>query len=135
MPKGIHGSTASPQQHGLYILRSSYKSNAKRKGLTFELTNAQIDELVQDNCYYCGIEPCARTNFKHISNIKVQKAMEGQTYYANGVDRIDSKLGYFWDNCVPCCSECNTSKSDMELDVWLNLIARIYRHQRNMTSA
>lgn len=129
MPRGKHGSFSSPQEYGLYILRSSYKSNARRKGLAFELTAEDIEYIVSLTCEYCGAEPQKRSSFKHITNKKIQVAMEGQHYYANGIDRVDNQVGYTLENCVPCCSACNSAKGSMPVGEWLNLIDRIYAHQ------
>lgn len=30
-----------------------------------------------------------------------------------GIDRVNSKIGYTLGNVVPCCKKCNTVKSDI----------------------
>lgn len=53
--------------------------------------------------------------------------------YINGIDRKDSSKGYTIDNCVPCCTECNTMKSDLPLDVFYNRIDKIYKFHCSQT--
>lgn len=59
-------------------------------------------------CYYCG---------------------ELREY--NGIDRIDSNIGYEDNNIVPCCEICNKMKSNYDLVFWLNHINKITTYMRN----
>lgn len=72
-----------------------YYCQARNRGLDFELSKELFISLVTSpNCYYCGCEPY-------------------QTSYdvpVIGIDRKDNNLGYFKDNCVPCCKGCNYKK-------------------------
>ena len=46
----------------------------------------------------------------------------------SGIDRIDPKIGYVPDNCVPCCPRCNFAKGPMtgvEFRAW---IKRVHDH-------
>ena len=87
-------------------MKNYYKSNAKARGISWELTNEQFLELVTKDCDYCG---------------------HSQEY--NGIDRIDSSKGYTIDNCVPCCSWCNTMKLDYSKTEFLEHIKKIYNFQ------
>ena len=44
----------------------------------------------------------------------------------NGVDRIDSNQGYYWENCVPCCEKCNYAKHEMSVKEFKNWIIKVY---------
>lgn len=66
----------------------SYLMRANRKGIEFDFTISEFDQMCSLDCYYCG-----------------------ESGY--GIDRINSKLGYTKDNTVPCCTECNTMKWTM----------------------
>lgn len=72
---------------------NNYKDRAIKKELEYNLTLEQFNRIRIQNCYYCGKE---NTNTHH-----------------NGVDRIDSNLGYSIDNCVSCCGECNYMKGKL----------------------
>ena len=50
------------------------------------------------NCHYCGVSG------------------------PNGIDRIDSSLGYSRNNCVPCCKHCNYVKGNLSMNdfqIWV----------------
>ena len=81
----------------------SYKSNAKSRGLRFDLTNDEFKAIASENCFYCGASPEYRTP---------PKEWQSGGHWS-GVDRIDNSLGYSIDNCVPCCRQCNWAKRDM----------------------
>lgn len=93
--------------------QSYYKLNAKNRNLSWELTSQEFYTLVTQPCKYCG----------QISNIEKEEF--------NGIDRIDSSKGYTIDNCVPCCTQCNTMKLDYTLEDFTNHIKRIYNHLIN----
>lgn len=101
---------------------SSYKCNAKTKGLDFSLTNAQMEELFKGNCYYCGCEP---------SKVFHPKNSYGEYVY-NGIDRKDSSKGYTTNNVVSCCSSCNYLKNKHSEDEFLDMVRKIATHRLNM---
>jgi hypothetical protein len=87
-----------------------YKDNAKKRGLEWSLGEELFREITQRDCVYCGLEPS--TCF----------ALSTGTYTYNGVDRINSDLGYYDGNVVPCCKLCNLAKRDTppaEFEAWL----------------
>jgi len=47
----------------------------------------------------------------------------------NGIDRVDSSIGYEMKNCVTACADCNKLKSNRPLGEFLELVRRIYVHQ------
>ena len=102
-------------QAGLNHLYNQYKHGAKRRDLEFNLTKEDVKELSIKNCCYCGQTPSQVIN----------KESEKGKYIYNGIDRVDNKLGYSIDNCVPCCKICNRAKDVMTLDefyTWVNKV-------------
>lgn len=87
-----------------------YQNTAKRKSREFDLTKEQFWSIATQDCTYCGAVP---SKDQH-GNIR------------NGLDRVDSSIGYRIDNVVPCCWICNTAKSDLNREEFLNHIKRIY---------
>lgn len=78
------------------------KAHAKLKSRVMELTLEDYTELVKANeCAYCKAPLCKR---------------------GYGLDRVDNRLGYTKDNCVPCCGtkegmrrkSCNFRKGTFE---------------------
>lgn len=103
------------------FLLSSYKSNSRNKGFTFELDEDEFRRMVKDNCHYCGNPP---------STIINKKGLNGEYIY-NGIDRLDSNLGYLKGNVVTCCKTCNYLKSNYSYEEFLSIIFKIYK---NITS-
>jgi len=85
-------------------LLKKYKNSAKKRGHSFELTLEEFNYLIQQNCHYCGSPP-------HLYHKAWGVIREGGFLY-NGIDRVDSSLGYLTENVVPCCKECNYLKWD-----------------------
>lgn len=90
---------------------SLVKTGASRRGLDWELSFDQWKDLATADCTYCGDEPN--------NSVAIHKI------YYNGVDRLNSAVGYNEDNCVPCCKICNRAKSDMSLSDFLDWVRRL----------
>lgn len=102
-------------------LYREYRGNARKRGILFELDFNSFDSLITSNCSYCGEKP---TNSTRAS----RRIHKGQPpLYYNGVDRINSNLGYSVNNCVPCCSKCNLMKNVFSTEEFISHIHKIYR--------
>lgn len=84
----------------------SMQRNAKARNIEFNLSKNDVIKLMMSPCNYCGDN--------RLDNF--------------GVDRIDSNIGYFIDNCVPCCKTCNTAKLDLSLDDFKSHVIKMYNH-------
>jgi hypothetical protein len=94
----------------------TYNFHAKRRGLSFQLTKEEFKKLIKSNCYYCGVEP---------SQILV-RGNDSLVY--NGIDRLESNVGYTMDNVIPCCKMCNYMKRDYSYQTFMSQIYKIYKH-------
>jgi len=79
------------------------------------LAKEQWLNIVIQPCYYCGeidIRNIASTDhYKRRAGVTLTEDLIKQyEVKINGVDRIDSTKGYELDNCLPCCTTCNTMK-------------------------
>lgn len=103
------------------------KGRANKRRWVFNLTNERIRELTSSNCKYCGCEP------SQIKNMGVKQNINGDYIY-NGLDRVDSNLGYIEGNVVPCCKVCNYAKRKMSLFEFVNWINRVHNnlHQKKI---
>jgi hypothetical protein len=116
MAKDRRGTTHLEKgQAGKNHLYSQYKNGARKRNLEFDLTKDELIEISSKNCYYCAQPPSQFMN----SDSDVGK------YIYNGIDRLNSKLGYNKENCVPCCKNCNRAKSDMPLEDFYNWVKRL----------
>ena len=78
---------------------SVYKTRAKKKGVSFDLTKEDWERLIDGDCMYCKRRPA--------------------TWF--GVDRVIPSRGYVFDNVVSCCFDCNLDKLDGDVE---SMIAR-----------
>ena len=76
----------------------------KVRGFESSLERIDFEVLLKTSCFYCGGIP-------------------------SGLDRLDNKIGYHFDNCVPCCPVCNRIKADIlnyeEMLVVANAVQKI----------
>ena len=91
-----------------------YKHDAKRRGLSWQLSNEEFKHLTSSPCYFTGKLPST-----------AMEAASGEIYMYNGVDRLDSKEGYTLKNCVPCCTEVNFMKRNLPYEKFIELCKAI----------
>jgi len=96
----------------LHRIFRTYKRSAKDKKLSFNLTLEEFDDILQKNCEYCGETP--------------KEYNDG--YRRNGIDRIDSSIGYHQSNIVPCCEMCNRAKLDYTQSSFFEWVKKIYQN-------
>lgn len=101
----------------------SYKNNAKKRNISWELSDKEVDNIIHKPCFYCGNVD---------SNKMVTKGCP-DGYQYNGIDRIDSNKGYIVSNAVPCCKICNIAKHDMsqkEFYEWVKRISKNFTYEK-----
>jgi hypothetical protein len=95
---------------------SMYRNSAKKRNIDFELTKEQFSELMHGDCFYCGAEPKKRIFRRKTSSFN---------YCLNGIDRVDSNLGYTIENSISCCDTCNRAKLDHSLEYFLEWVEKV----------
>lgn len=105
-------------EHNLYCctIRS-----AKVKGIEFNLSLEEYISFHHLPCHYCGNVNCNTYRLSAWSKHR-------PAYRYNGIDRIDSKMGYTLDNCVPCCGICNKMKLTMTEDEFLAHLSQVLEY-------
>lgn len=88
-----------------------YKNKCVKKGIYFDLTYEQFKWFAEKPCMYCGQ---VDSNFAKRSH---QRALD---WKYNGLDRVDTNLGYYTENIVTCCKYCNRAKSDQTLQDYID---------------
>lgn len=106
------------------FLYKTSKRNALTRNHDFKLTQDEYEEIIFKDCYYCGEHPKSMTN----EQIKNRGNMNEPPLFYNGIDRIDSNVGYIKENCVPCCPMCNYMKRIYTQKDFYNQITKIYKH-------
>lgn len=102
---------------GFKRLFNDYRQSAQNRGYSFELQESIFKKLIESNCYYCDSPPSPR-----------YKKQVVHTLLANGIDRIDSAVGYIQSNVVPCCKNCNIAKGSLTQKDFLTLIGKIWNN-------
>lgn len=110
--------------------------SAKVRNLEYSLSLDQVKHLCSMNCTYCGAAPRVWMNYanEYVRALRKRGAVPKpeiaaeKIIYLNGLDRVDSNLGYTPDNVVPCCPTCNYAKSDTPLEDFRNWIRKVYLH-------
>lgn len=95
---------------------ATYKQGAKVRKIQFKITFEDFIRLTNKICNYCGCKPGT-----------IQKGRNGSFIY-NGLDRVNSTIGYTLDNVVPCCIQCNRAKHTMTVEEFYNFIKRVYNY-------
>ena len=85
---------------------SMYKCGADERNYIFEITLEEFNKLILENCYICG--------------------KQSDETHKNGLDRFDNDIGYTIANVNACCGQCNYMKKDIEYDVFIYQLQKIY---------
>lgn len=104
---------------GLRKLFYRYRYRAKRiYKKEFTLTLDEFKDLTSQSCHYCGSSP----------NKTMMSKSDNSKYLYNGLDRINSKVGYVSGNVLPCCIVCNRMKLNLGYDNFKIHIQNIYSY-------
>lgn len=77
---------------------NSLKQSARRRGIIFDLLDADVKEIIIEDCFYCG----------------------ESANPVNSIDRKDSRSDYVKENCVACCWPCNSMKASFSVTEFLD---------------
>jgi 5-methylcytosine-specific restriction endonuclease McrA len=103
--KQKHRSWLYARSNPQIMIYGAYKSNAKIRGIEWNLPFEEFLEFWGQSCSYCG-SPIKRI----------------------GLDRIDNRMGYIKNNLTPCCRRCNKMKSDMPAQEFINHCRKVLGH-------
>ncbi|MBI4137555.1 hypothetical protein HY469_05840 [Candidatus Roizmanbacteria bacterium] len=101
----------------IHFVIKNYKRGAKSRGLMWDLTDENVQKIVESCCYYCGDEP-SKSTIPPDRKVLV-------CYTCNGIDRVDSSRGYTLDNVVPCCTRCNYAKRSLPINEFIGMCLKI----------
>jgi hypothetical protein len=100
----------------------NYKRTASYRSIKFSLSLSQFQTLAMQPCFYCAAPPILKTN------------TPGIPVPIHGLDRVNNRLGYTIENCVPCCKTCNTMKLDLSLDEFKTYITKLFQRKHLWTN-
>jgi DNA-binding transcriptional ArsR family regulator len=99
-----------------------YLSGARMRGLSMELSLAQVKFIVSLPCFYCGEAP-----LNNLTGRKHGRSTQKTVLKYNGIDRVDSQQGYMTGNVLPACHMCNRAKSDSAISDFVSWLSRLGR--------
>ena len=108
---------------------SHYRHSARSRKLQFNLSLLQCCEMFKSPCYYCGSPP-SRQVAKYAGERRLKENPQLLSLLVNGIDRIDSRLGYTSENTVPCCKICNRAKAVLAQSEFFDWIRRLAAHEQ-----
>jgi len=91
----------------IFTTYEDYIRFSKKRKIPFDLTEKEYYNLKEQKCYICGVEP-------------------DNVVYTNGIDRLNSKIGYTMENSRTSCKECNIMKRQYTLDELYDRYLKIY---------
>lgn len=104
-----------------HVMRT-YANDARMKKRNFSLTEEDVKTFIFSNCAYCNSPPSNTFDSKR----SCSRALFEKECKYNGMDRIDSLLGYEKSNVAPCCHRCNKAKSNYDLESFKQWIKQIH---------
>lgn len=120
-------------KHIQEYLYGKLKFRHRKLGFSLDtiISFSEFCTLIEKECYYCGLY---KTNLskdtvsKKIVNNKIQfEPVTNNEYRHNGIDRIDSNMGYVKNNVVTCCKYCNIAKSSMTQEEFYFWVESVYK--------
>ena len=120
---GIGGENLLPNNEAIINgLFARYKRSAYLRGLEWRLTLEDFKAVIFQSCAYHG---------GTLSHVTSRINRPGQVV-CNGIDRVDSSLGYTPSNIVAACWECNRMKGAKSTEEFKAHISQIYEHLHAM---
>lgn len=114
----------------LKMSEKTFYSHLKRRHSKFSGEIFSFEEFVKKSespCHYCGLEWSKEIQDRRNETIK-DGLFSDVVVKCNGIDRIDSEVGYTSKNTVPCCKYCNTAKNTMTQREFKRWIVRVYEN-------
>lgn len=114
----------------LLLLYSPLKKRHRKKFSNKDYIDFNcFKKLSLSNCFYCGSvpsnkQPDVRYETRRGKKEKIIVSMFILKY--NGIDRVDSKVGYSNKNIVSCCKNCNSAKMELSIGNFKKHIQKIY---------
>lgn len=90
------------------------KSRAKQRNLSFDIEPAWYEAFLKQPCHYCG------------------RTLDET---GCGMDRIDNSKGYFVENVIPACGDCNKGRGDRyTVEEWQVMVQALIAYRNSLNN-
>jgi hypothetical protein len=124
IPKSYN--TNRHEQILIQLYKSTVLKRSKDKNWIDCISFGLFKSIVKSRCFYCNSLPNSKIEDRNKNNREGK--ISDVFVCVNGVDRIDSSIGYIDTNIVPCCKHCNTAKNTMTNKEFKEWIINVYNH-------
>lgn len=107
-----------------------------QRDLEFNITLEQHSNLSINNCHHCGEPPTPYNRYLKANGTRrasmhtiKQAAVNAAWITINGIDRLDSSVGYTIENCVACCYDCNVAKAEKTEEAYIEHCRKVVYFQ------
>jgi hypothetical protein len=132
---GVHNKELDREKALFFRLyKTTIVKGARIRGHETDVSLEEFVALSKLPCFYCGLENSNYLNDKCTRNRKgvIKKyTISDKTIYFNGIDRLNSSIGYYKANIVSCCKYCNTAKNTLSVEEYMKFIKRVYEHSKS----
>lgn len=105
----------------------NYRTGARNRNLSFNIDFKTFLRVTALPCYLCGREPYER-KYAFTRRRYSQGVDADVSAVFNGIDRLNSELGYEDFNIAACCTMCNRMKSDFSFEAFKEKVFEIYKN-------
>jgi hypothetical protein len=106
-----------------HLATVSMLNACKGRKLGCDLSYEEIKKIIFSTCFYC------EKTAEEVGGLYTRPIKDGRSVKRLGIDRVDNSKGYFRDNIVACCKECNYIKRDHDVS---SLITRLEKFLINL---
>jgi hypothetical protein len=119
---GCRSGILPPGHAARNIILARYKKMARVRGKEWELADKEAIRMFEANCHYCGAPPA------NVQGNGSYGRWNGEWTY-NGIDRKDNDKGYFPDNVVTSCANCNRAKNAQGYAQFITWVERLTQYR------
>lgn len=122
------------EEHIVNYLYGKLKVRNKKIGFDNKkiISKEIFKTLINEPCQYCGLVQSNTSkdtvvyDYGYVGDANHKRYVSDFELYHNGIDRIDSSMGYVEGNVVSCCKYCNMAKSNRSTQEFLEWVEQVY---------
>lgn len=97
-------------------------NSCKRKTPDTDLDFQSVKDMIFGKCYYC------ERSAEEAGKIWTRAIKDGRSIKKLGIDRVENHLGYWLNNSVACCKDCNYIKRDHSVEFLIPVLKKMLKN-------